>query len=36
MHLRNLGFFKFDNMTEIMIAGREGSNDPEDKLQEDF
>jgi len=23
-----LGFFKFDNMTEILIASREGSNDP--------
>ena len=24
----NLGFFKFANLTEIMVAAREGSNDP--------
>ena len=24
----NLGFFKFSDLTEIMVAAREGSNDP--------
>ena len=32
----NLGFFKFDNMTEIMIAGREGSNDPRRQIARRF
>ena len=31
-----LGFFKFDNMTEIMIAGREGSNDPRRQIARRF
>lgn len=32
----NLGFFKFDNMTEIMIAAREGSNDPRRQIARRF
>jgi|TARA_B000000609_G_scaffold111364_1_gene86156 hypothetical protein len=31
-----LGFFKFDNMTEILIASREGSNDPRRQIARRF
>ena len=31
-----LGFFKFDNMTEILIAAREGSNDPRRQIARRF
>ena len=34
--LEKVGFFKFDNMTEIMIAGREGSNDPRRQIARRF
>ena len=34
--LGKLGFFEFENMTEIMIAGREGSNDPRRQIARRF
>tara|TARA_B100001175_G_scaffold92935_1_gene78603 strand:+ start:2376 stop:3011 length:636 start_codon:yes stop_codon:yes gene_type:complete len=34
--MSQLGFFEFENVTEIMIAGREGSNDPRRQIARRF
>tara|TARA_Y100000287_G_scaffold183776_1_gene183457 strand:- start:2749 stop:3381 length:633 start_codon:yes stop_codon:yes gene_type:complete len=34
--MENLGFFEFENTVEIMIAGREGSNDPRRQIARRF